>query len=120
VGRRLQLIGNIDKLPRKFDVLRRHCEDVGRDYEETIRSTFINAYLLEVEDPEGTTSLGRGGMSYDEYSRRFMVCTPEEISERLQPMAEAGVGYFLIYLPRVAYDPAPVKHFAKEVIPNFA
>jgi alkanesulfonate monooxygenase SsuD/methylene tetrahydromethanopterin reductase-like flavin-dependent oxidoreductase (luciferase family) len=81
----------------------------------------IKVYLLEEgEDPEGTTSLGRGGMSYDEYSRRFMVGTPEEISERLQPMAEAGVDYFLIYLPRVAYNPAPVKHFAKEVIPNFA
>lgn len=62
--------------------------------------------------------MARGGMSYDEYSRRFMVGTPGEISERLLPIAEAGVDYFIIYLPRIAYD--PVKHFAREVIPSFA
>jgi alkanesulfonate monooxygenase SsuD/methylene tetrahydromethanopterin reductase-like flavin-dependent oxidoreductase (luciferase family) len=57
-------------------------------------------------------------MSYDEYSRRFMVGTPEEISERLQSMAEARVDYFIIYLPRLR--PHPLEHFAREVVLNFA
>jgi alkanesulfonate monooxygenase SsuD/methylene tetrahydromethanopterin reductase-like flavin-dependent oxidoreductase (luciferase family) len=94
------VLGNTQKLKHKFDVLRGHCEDFGRDYEEITRST--------------------GGMSYDEYSRRFMVGTADEISERLQQKVAAGVNYFIIYLPRVAYDPTPVERFAKEVIPNFS
>ena len=49
-----------------------------------------------------------------------MVDTSEEISERLQPMAKAGTGYFIIYLLRVAYDPALLEHLAREVILNFA
>ena len=49
-----------------------------------------------------------------------MVGTAEEISERLQPRVEAGVDYFIVYMPRVAYQPAMVEHFAREVIPNFA
>ena len=34
------------------------------------------------------------------------------------PMVDAGVEYFITYLPRVAYDPKPVVRFASEVIPN--
>jgi alkanesulfonate monooxygenase SsuD/methylene tetrahydromethanopterin reductase-like flavin-dependent oxidoreductase (luciferase family) len=115
------VIGGVERLRHKFDVLRGHCENLGRDYEEIIRSTSVNVYLLEEgEDPEDATALARGSMSFDEYSKRFMVGTAEEISERLQPMVDAGVNYFITYMPRVAYDPALVQRFAKEVIPNFA
>ena len=44
--------------------------------------------------------------------------TPEEIVERLDPMVEAGIDYFITYLPRIAYDPTPVERFATEVVPN--
>lgn len=112
--------GDLDTLRHKYNVLKGHCENVGRDYEEITRSTSINVYLLEEgEDPEAATEEARGSKSYAEYSREFMVGTPEQITERLQPMVDAGVDYFITYLPRVAYDPAPVERFAKEVVPNF-
>ncbi len=115
------IIGNVDKLRHKFDVLRGHCDDLGRDYEEITRSNSVNVYLLEEgEDPDSATALARGGMSYDEYSRRFMVGTAEEISERLQPLVETGVNYFQVYLPRVAYETEMVERFSREVIPNFS
>src|SRR5215211_344864 len=80
-----------------------HCENEGRDYEEITRSTSINVYLLEEgEDPEEATKEHRGSKSYEEYSQEFMVGTPGEIGERLNPMVEAGVEYFITYLPRVA------------------
>ncbi|MDQ3304193.1 MAG: LLM class F420-dependent oxidoreductase, partial [Actinomycetota bacterium] len=109
------------RLKHKFEVLKGHCEDAGRDYEEIIRSTSINVYLLEDgEDPAEATKEARGSTSYEEYSQQFMVGTAGEISERLQPLVEAGVNYFITYMPRVAYDPTPVQRFAKEVIPEFA
>ena len=74
----------------------------------------------EGEDPEEATALARRGTPYDEYAKRFMVGTAEEIVERLQPRVEAGVNYFIVYLPRVAYEPAMVERFAREVIPEFA
>jgi F420-dependent oxidoreductase-like protein len=111
--------GDIETIKHKFDVLRGHCENEGRDYEEITRSTSINVYLLEEgEDPEEATREHRGSKNYEEYSREYMVGTPGEIVERLHPMVEAGVEYFITYLPRVAYDPAPVERFAREVIPN--
>jgi hypothetical protein len=38
--------------------------------------------------------------------------------EPLRSKVEAGVEYFIVYLPRVVYHPAPVERFAKEVIPH--
>jgi F420-dependent oxidoreductase-like protein len=112
--------GDIDTIKRKFDVLRGHCEDLGRDYEEITRSTSINVYLIrEGEDPEEATREVRGSRSYEEYSKEFMVGTPEEVASRLEPMVEAGVNYFITYLPGVAYDPAPVRRFAREVASRF-
>ena len=113
--------GGVERIKHKFDVLKRHCDDVGRDYEEITRSTSINVCLLEEgKDPEAATKEARGSRSYEEYSREFIVGTAEEISERLEPMVEAGVDYFITYLPRVAYDLAPVERFAREIIPSFA
>ena len=113
--------GDAERLRHKFDVLRGHCEDLGRDYEEITRSSSVNVYLLEEgEDPEEATKEARGSQSYDEYSQQFMVGTPKEISERLRPLVDAGVNYFIVYLPRVAYDPAMVERFAREVVPDFA
>ena len=111
--------GDVEIIKRKVEVLKGHCENEGRDYEEITRSTSINVHLLEEgEDPEEATKDVRGSQSYEEYSQAFMVGTPEEIVERLNPMVEAGVQYFITYLPHVAHDPTPVERFATEVIPN--
>lgn len=111
--------GDIETLRHKFDILKGHCENEGRPYEEITRSTSVNCYLLEPgEDPETATKEARGTKSYEVYSREFIVGTADEIVERLRPMADAGVQYFITYLPRVAHEPEMVERFAREVVPN--
>ena len=34
-------------------------------------------------------------------------------------MIEAGINYFIVTIPREAYDQEAVRHFAREVIPLF-
>lgn len=120
-GDACNVFGDPDTLRHKFGVLRRHCESVGRDYGEITRSTSVNVHLIDPgEDPERATREARGKRSFEEYADMFMIGTPEQICERLQPRVEAGVQYFIVYLPRVAYDQEMVRRFAKEVVPNFA
>jgi alkanesulfonate monooxygenase SsuD/methylene tetrahydromethanopterin reductase-like flavin-dependent oxidoreductase (luciferase family) len=120
-GDACNIFGDPDRLRHKFGVLRGHCEDLGRDYEEITRSTSIRVFLHEEdEDPEEATVLARGGTSYEEYSKEVMVGTAENIVERLRPRVEVGVNYFIVYMPRVAYEPERVERFAREVIPNLA
>jgi len=113
--------GDVETLKHKFEVLKRHCENEGRDYGEITRSTSVNVYLLEEgENPEEATAEARGSQSYAEYSQQFMVGTAEQIIERLKPLADAGVDYFITYLPRVAYEPEMVERFGREVVPELS
>jgi alkanesulfonate monooxygenase SsuD/methylene tetrahydromethanopterin reductase-like flavin-dependent oxidoreductase (luciferase family) len=45
----------------------------------------------------------------------FIVGTPEMIWERLQPVIETGIDYFIVTIPREAYDQEAVRRFAREV-----
>jgi F420-dependent oxidoreductase-like protein len=112
--------GDVETIKHKFDVLRQHCDDLGRNYDDIIRSTSINVHLVGVtDDPESATSQARGSRSYAEYSQSFWVGTSDQIVERLQPLIDAGVNYVLVYMPRVAVDPEPVRVFAQEVMTKF-
>jgi alkanesulfonate monooxygenase SsuD/methylene tetrahydromethanopterin reductase-like flavin-dependent oxidoreductase (luciferase family) len=111
--------GDPANVRHKLEVLKRHCDDVGRDYDEIVKSTSVEpVVLLEPgADPERATAHLRGELSLAEYRRRTWVGTPEEIAERVRAVNEAGADYVIVYLPRLAYDREPLHRFAREVVP---
>ncbi len=111
--------GDPETIRQKLAVLRGHCEAVGRNYDEIVKSTSVNLFLLENEaDAEQATALARGNQSMEEYSKQFWVGTADQIAERMRPLIDAGADYIIVYMPRLAYDPSPVARFAREVIPK--
>ncbi|CAA9550099.1 MAG: luciferase-like protein [uncultured Thermomicrobiales bacterium] len=111
--------GDLDTVRHKLDVLKGHCETVGRDYGEIVKSMSFNVHLVgQNDDPEVATEKARGTVPYDEYGKSFHVGTAAEITERIRPFIEAGIDYVIVYIPRVAYDHAPMEQFAAEVIPQ--
>ncbi len=107
-------VSDPNEVRHKFDVLRRHCEAVGRDYNEITRSWETVVYLIEKESDRDRALDSLGG----NLDPRTIMGTPQQVLERLTPMAEVGVQYFVIYIPRVAYDLDQVERFAQEVIPQ--
>jgi F420-dependent oxidoreductase-like protein len=85
--------GDPELIKHKLDVLRGHCDTLGRDYDRIIKSTSLD---LKLDEPVAET-IGR-----------------------IERMAEAGADYVIVYVPRVAYDHEPMQRFAAEVIPQFA
>jgi F420-dependent oxidoreductase-like protein len=79
----------------KLDVLKRHCEDVGRDY-STIEKTTL-----------GTVHLAPGHMS------------SAEIVEICRALAAVGIQHAIFNMPNV-HEVAPVQTFGREVIPEVA
>ena len=111
---------DVETIRHKLSVLKRHCEDVGRDYEEIIKSTSIDIHAIDdMADAELATATVRGNRPYEDYARGTIVGTPEMVCERLQPVIDAGIDYFLITIPRAAYDQEPVRRFVRDVIPLF-
>jgi len=112
--------GNPELVRQKLDILRGHCDALGRDYQSIAKSTNLNVFLINPgDDPEQATAKARGKASLEEYRKGTMVATPAEVRERVQQLVEAGADYIIAYLPRVAYERERVAQFAEEVMNHF-
>jgi F420-dependent oxidoreductase-like protein len=87
--------GGPDLVRQKLDVLRGHCEDMGRDYEEIERTAL------------GTVNLAEGGM------------TADEVIGFCRGMSEAGIRHLIFNMPNV-HEIEPLERFGEEIIPAVA
>jgi F420-dependent oxidoreductase-like protein len=120
-GNASNFAGSPDDFRKKCDILRGHCETVGRNYDEIIKSTNANIVFLKpgVDIEEATRQVrATYNWSVEEMQRGAMVGEPAQIVERLAAMKEAGANYFITYFPRIAYDHEPLQIFAEEVAPH--
>ena len=114
--------GGVDTLEQaraKLDVLRRHCEAVGRPYENILRSHFT-IWLMLAEDeasvrrkvdryfPDGLDSI---------WQKCVVAGTPEQIVSYYQSYADAGMQYFIAQVLD-ARDEETFRLLAQEVMPR--
>src|SRR5690606_15282867 len=113
--------GDPEAVRHKLGVLRQHCDKLGRNYDDIIKSTSVQCFpLAKGDDPEKATAKARGRMSMKEFERFGAPQTVDEIAARIEQNIEAGADYFIIYIPGVAYDHEPLQRFAEEIIPRFS
>jgi hypothetical protein len=88
-GDACNIVGDPETVRHKLEVLKYHCEEVGRDYEEIITSTGVTVQLVEKEgDASGAEAAStRGSATY--------AGTPEMVAEELQALVDAGIAYFI-------------------------
>ena len=112
--------GDPETVKHKLEVLRGHCQTVGRNYDDIIRSSNVNVYPVAAgADPRKATEPMQRAlkMSYEDLAKQAIIGTPEQIAEQIQARVDVGVNYVIAYIPRVAYDHEPMQRFAEEVIP---
>ncbi|MGC4191546.1 MAG: LLM class F420-dependent oxidoreductase [Thermomicrobiales bacterium] len=114
--------GNPDVIREKLAILQGHCEAVGRDYGEIVRSTSYNVYPVApgVDAEQKTVRLREtmGNVSWEDFTKATVVGTPDDIAERLRPAIEAGANYIINYIPGLAYDLDPLHLYDEEVAPK--
>ena len=107
---------------RELDgVLRRHCEEVGRDEREIERS--INLWLV-IRDSEAEArrewsswmDLNRTPLERGTEPSRPLLGTPETIAERLLEYCDAGFATVIVEMP-APYDAETLERLAREVRP---
>ena len=104
----------------KLDVLKRHCKEIGREYEE-IEKSYSNDVIIgesEKEVQSLTKELVEDRWISKEELKFKLVGTPEQCIEQLERLVELGTTYFILYFAR-ALDTRSYELFAKEVIPEF-
>ncbi|MEJ2599340.1 MAG: LLM class F420-dependent oxidoreductase [Anaerolineales bacterium] len=85
----------VDTLRHKLDVLRKHCEDIGRSYDE-IEKTAL-----------GTVHLAPGQMSVD------------QVIATCRQLADLGFQHLIFNMPNVS-EIKPLETFGKDIIPVVA
>ncbi len=84
-----------DFIRAKLDILKQHCQDVGRDYDEIEKTTL------------GTVHLAPGQM------------TASQVIEQCRTLAGLGIQHAIFNMPNV-HDITPLEIFGKEIIPAVA
>ncbi|MDQ1720845.1 MAG: hypothetical protein QOI26_579 [Pseudonocardiales bacterium] len=89
----------------KLAILKQHCETLGRDYSEIIKSTNLNVFPLDAgDDPVAATEKARGGIGWDEFAANTVIGTDDEIAAKVDAALGAGADYIIFYVPGVAHD----------------
>jgi F420-dependent oxidoreductase-like protein len=97
--------GNPEVIKEKAALLKGHCETVGRDYNEIIKSTSLNVFPIDAgDDPKKATEKALGPMNWEKFSNETLIATEDEIALKVEAALEAGADYMIFYVPGVAYD----------------
>ncbi|MFF2631736.1 LLM class F420-dependent oxidoreductase [Microbacterium sp. NPDC058021] len=121
--------GSIEEFTHKSEVLRGHCDAVGRDFADITRSSNFNTVIADTEAEVADrvaavvarlapfVGAERAGHIEREYRESPGVGTPEQVAERLAARQAAGLGYAIHYFPEAAYDRSGIELFEREVVP---
>ena len=113
----------LDEFVHKSEVLRGHCERVGRDFDEIVRTHGPDCRIFDTErDVRAWCESPTGGqlrklVEADEYLRDNLVGTPEQVAEKAQAFVDAGCREFVLWF-RDAPESESIERFAREVIPK--
>ena len=114
-------MGALDTMRHKVEVLRRHCEDVGRDPSEIeftlgckpiIRSSESEARALF----EAQMAHNRTPLENVENDRTFWIGTPEQLAETMRSYRELGFDTFIGELA-APFDDETIERWITEVKP---
>jgi F420-dependent oxidoreductase-like protein len=106
--------GEPHTIRHKLDVLRQHCEAAGRNYDDIVKSAEVEVLVIgKGEDRERATEKAR---RFESFRAGTLVADAVQVAAHLETLIEAGIDYFIIYIPGVAYDHEPLHRFESEVI----
>jgi F420-dependent oxidoreductase-like protein len=123
---------NFDGTPEGFshksEILRGHCETLGRDYGEIVRSANYNVVIGRtqaevderfawIEDHLRASVPAKADSTLADLRNGPLVGTPEQIVEKLTELEGLGMTYAITYFAEAAYDRSGIELFESEVVP---
>jgi probable F420-dependent oxidoreductase, Rv2161c family len=119
-GDACNLNADVQTVRHKLDVLREHCEAVGRDYASILKTIELYAILGDASEVARIVSDTARRSGQDEQSVRAWHPSfgdAEHIARIIQAYVEAGIEYIVVNLPN-AFEGGVISRFADEVFPR--
>ncbi|EFH88817.1 LLM class F420-dependent oxidoreductase [Ktedonobacter racemifer] len=111
-------IGHLDNegVARKFAIIKDHCEEVGRDYNEIRRTVLFNCAIAETdEEALAKSEYYKRNIPSGRLREQALVGTPDAIRKRLVEIEQAGAQELIIFLQDSA-QLASLRLFAQECL----
>ncbi|GCE47601.1 F420-dependent oxidoreductase-like protein [Thermosporothrix hazakensis] len=107
--------GDIANITHKLDVLRQHCEAIGRDYNEIWKTAIVDhCAIAETEEAAIAKLKPEEQQRVDTMRKAALIGTPEMIRARLQEYEAAGIQELIIRFVDSATNPDVLDLFARE------
>ena len=111
--------GGFENVRRKDEILRQHCEAVGRDEAEIERTTGMGTVIIRDSRDEAQRVLER---TFERNGRADLwkdqpVGTPEDVVERLEPFLDIGYRHFIFGFP-APHDRESLERLMTDVKPR--
>ena len=111
--------GRPDEWAHKAEVLKGHCKDVGRDYDEIVKTISGEVYIRETEEElEADWKGSLWGEPFEAYRAGNLVGTPEQVCEKIQAYLDRGCTGFVPWNNDYPSD-VTLRLFAEKVMPEF-
>lgn len=107
--------GSLANYQHKLEVLRRHCEAVGRSYDDIVKTWACEMVAIAPTEGEAR-KLAEASPFYD--GANGLIGTPDQVASQIQAFVDLGVEHFIL---RFADFPRRdgAELFAREVMPGF-
>ncbi len=118
-GHATGLARNAADVRHKLDVLRRHCDTLGRTFDSILRTHFTSWLMVAPNAAAARAKLDRyypNGLNEEQRFSR-VVGSPDEVLDYYQGLVDAGMQYFVVQVQDAA-DLETVDLFATEVMPR--
>jgi alkanesulfonate monooxygenase SsuD/methylene tetrahydromethanopterin reductase-like flavin-dependent oxidoreductase (luciferase family) len=115
----------IDAFRHKSDVLARHCEDVGRPFDEIVRTHGPDCRIFDTDTEARAWCQSEGGghlwgrQPVDQYLAENLVGTVEQVIEKTQAYLDAGCRGLVLWLRDFPSDET-LRRFMGEVVPKLS
>ena len=106
-------VGSPEHYGHKLAVLRRHCDAVGRDYEEIVKTWSAEVVAVAATEEEARRIAAASPFA-DDYA---LVGSPEQVAAKLRPIVALGVKHMMLRFVDFP-SPAGALMFADEVVPR--
>jgi F420-dependent oxidoreductase-like protein len=111
---------DVETVRHKLDVLREHCDNVGRDYDSVLKTLEFYTIFGDRREVERVVADSARRTGQDESFIRSwhpLQGDADRIAEIMRGYAQVGIQYFIVNLPN-AFEGGVITRFAEEVFPR--
>ena len=111
---------DVETVKHKLEVLRQHCDTVGRDYDSVVKTVEFYTMLGDKREIDRVVAdhARRTGQP-ESFIREWhpLHGDADRVAEIINEYAEIGIDYFIVNLPN-AFEVGVISRFAEEVFPR--